>query len=136
MSEIASDWVAICRSEALAEGGEGCRFEHPIGSLVRPAFVVRVEGAPRAYLNRCAHVPVELDWFPGHFLDETGAQIVCTVHGALYRATDGHCIGGPCVGKRLESLPCEEREGLVWVKGAKPAGPALDSGTDAGQPQN
>jgi nitrite reductase/ring-hydroxylating ferredoxin subunit len=29
-----------------------------------PAFVIRHRGHPHAYLNRCAHVPMEMDW-PG-----------------------------------------------------------------------
>ena len=28
-----------------------------------------IDGVVRAYLNRCAHVPVELDWVEGEFFD-------------------------------------------------------------------
>ena len=29
------------------------------------AFVLRHDGVLRGYINRCAHVPVEMDWQPG-----------------------------------------------------------------------
>ena len=34
-----------------------------------PAFAMRFEGKVVAYLNRCAHVPTEMDWQDGQFLD-------------------------------------------------------------------
>jgi nitrite reductase/ring-hydroxylating ferredoxin subunit len=81
-----------------------------------PAFVLRVEGEPRAWLNRCAHVPVELDWTPGRFLDDTGTVIVCATHGAVYDAADGSCLGGPCHGRGLQPVPCREAGGWVEVR--------------------
>jgi hypothetical protein len=40
-------------------------------STVAPAraFALRFDGRVVAYLNRCAHVPTEMDWQPGEFLD-------------------------------------------------------------------
>jgi hypothetical protein len=38
-------------------------------SNTTPVVVLRFEGRPRAYLNRCLHVPTEMDWQPGEFLD-------------------------------------------------------------------
>ena len=32
------------------------------------AFALRFDGRVVAYLNRCAHVPTEMDWQPGQFL--------------------------------------------------------------------
>ena len=115
-------WSRICASDALAERGEGVRFElaHRGGAV--PAFVLRVDGRPVAYLNQCAHVPVELDWNPGRFLDDTGTVIVCATHGAVYDAADGSCVGGPCRGRGLRPLPCRETDGWVEVQAAV-AGP-------------
>lgn len=107
-------WLAVCRSAALHERGLGVRFEVP-GSPAEPGFAVRFEGRPRAYLNRCGHVPVELDWQEGRFFDDSGLYLVCATHGALYRPADGSCAGGPCRGRGLVPLQACEHEGMVWV---------------------
>ena len=111
-------WGRVCRTEALAERGEGVRFDVRAGSATVPAFVLRIDGRALAYLNRCAHVPVELDWNPGRFLDDTGTVIVCATHGAVYDGADGTCVGGPCRGRGLLPLPCRESDGWVEVDGA------------------
>jgi nitrite reductase/ring-hydroxylating ferredoxin subunit len=109
----------ICASSALAEAGNGVRFEVAWAGETVPAFVVRYAGAPRAYLNRCAHVPMELDWNPGKFFDFSQTLLVCSTHGAAYDPLTGHCIGGPCRGARLTRLPVTERDGMVLL-GADP----------------
>lgn len=109
-------WQAVCASGALRDGGDGVRFELAApGSPPLPAFVVRFEGRPRAYLNRCSHVPVELDWQEGRFFDDSGLYLVCSTHGAHYRAADGACAGGPCRGRPLSALQACEAGGTVWV---------------------
>ena len=53
----------------LAERGRALVFDVlEYGRPVR-AFALRIDGRAVAYLNRCAHVPVEMDWNPGEFLD-------------------------------------------------------------------
>jgi nitrite reductase/ring-hydroxylating ferredoxin subunit len=103
-------------SEALRDGGDGVRFTVPVpGAEPASAFAVRFEGLPRVYLNRCSHVPVELDWQEGRFFDDTGLYLVCSTHGAHYRAGDGACAGGPCRGRPLVVLHAREAGGRVWV---------------------
>lgn len=105
--------LPLCASEDLAERGHALGFdvlEH--GRPVR-AFALRFEGRVVAYLNRCAHVPVEMDWNPGDFLDPDRAFILCSIHGAHYHPADGRCAGGPCRGGRLRALNVVEREGRV-----------------------
>jgi nitrite reductase/ring-hydroxylating ferredoxin subunit len=46
------------------------------------AFALRFDGRVVAYLNRCSHVPTELDWQPGEFLDMDRRWILCAMHGA------------------------------------------------------
>jgi nitrite reductase/ring-hydroxylating ferredoxin subunit len=113
---VSGGWSRVCASDALAERGDGVRFELEARGGPVPAFVLRIDGAPRAWLNRCAHVPVELDWTPGRFLDDTGTVIVCATHGAVYDAADGSCIGGPCRGARLQPVPCREIDGSIEVQ--------------------
>ena len=56
------------------------------------AFVLRHDGRAVAYLNRCAHVPAEMDWLPGEFLDSERSFIICSIHGATYLPRDGRCL--------------------------------------------
>lgn len=109
-------WSAVCDAAALAERGDGVRFEIARTGGTVPAFVLRIDGELRAYLNQCAHVPIELDWNPGRFLDDTGTVIVCATHGAVYDAADGACVGGPCRGRGLQAVPCREVDGRVEVR--------------------
>ena len=72
----------------------------------REALVVLDErGAPRAYLNRCMHIPVPLDGGSRDFLTEDGRLLRCGTHGAVYRRSDGRCVAGPCRGQSLVPLP-------------------------------
>ncbi len=105
----------ICRSDALREGGAGVRFEQRWQGELVQAFAIRQRGHVRAYLNRCAHVGVELDWLPGHFFDETGFYLVCATHGALYEPDTGRCADGPCRGAGLVRLEAVEEDGAVFV---------------------
>ncbi|MGC3964380.1 MAG: Rieske 2Fe-2S domain-containing protein [Rhodocyclaceae bacterium] len=105
----------ICLSADLVEGGDGVRFAVSTNRGEAAAFVVRHDGQPRAYLNRCAHVPVELDWMPGQFFDESGLYLVCATHGALYEPSSGRCVGGPCTGARLHGLAVEEHDGAIYL---------------------
>jgi nitrite reductase/ring-hydroxylating ferredoxin subunit len=79
------------------------------------AFIVRFDGVPRAYLNQCGHVPVELDWLEGEFFDDSRLYLICSTHGALYDPASGRCVGGRCAGRGLKPLPVVEREGLIYL---------------------
>ena len=106
----------ICSSDALVNSGDGVRFELKRGDATVPAFIVRYDGQVRAYLNRCAHRAMELDWTPGRFFDGEGLLLVCSTHGAVYAPDTGECRGGPCTGA-LAQLEVEERDGCVYLKG-------------------
>lgn len=105
----------ICRSEDLLDGGPGIRFVLTRWGREEPAFVVRYRGVPRAYMNRCAHVPVELDWQPGEFFDYSGLYLLCAVHGALFAPETGACLSGRCAGRGLEPLLVEERSDGIFL---------------------
>ena len=105
----------ICPSEALIEGGKGVRFELARASGVEPAFAVRHRGKPVAYVNRCGHVPVELDWQPAEFFDYSGLYLICATHGALYAPDTGRCVMGKCAGKGLQALPVTEHDGQIFL---------------------
>ena len=107
----------ICPSDALVDSGRGVRFEVEYFGERAPAFAVRYRGAAHAYLNRCAHVAMELDWQEGVFFDAEGRDLVCGTHGAMYEAASGRCIEGPCARGRLVKLKIEERDGMVYFQG-------------------
>ncbi len=107
----------ICDSAALAEAGRAVRFEVEYFGDPAPAFAVRFQGRVRGYLNRCAHVPMELDWREGEVFDAEGRDLICSTHGATYAADTGQCLGGPCGKSPLVSLRMEESGGRVIFKG-------------------
>jgi len=106
----------ICASGELIEGGDGVRFEIEWNGESAPAFAIRSGGRAHAYLNRCAHIGVELDWKQGKFFDANGEYLICSTHGALYEPQSGACRGGPCRGAKLEGLDVFEAEGKVYMK--------------------
>ena len=114
---MARDARLICASAALGDSGRGVRFEVEYFGEAAPAFAIRYKGAVHAYLNRCAHVAMELDWQEGVFFDADGRDLLCSTHGATYDAASGRCVGGPCVGGRLLKLNVEERDGMVYFTG-------------------
>jgi nitrite reductase/ring-hydroxylating ferredoxin subunit len=113
MPEAARLPQLLCASDDLAERGQAVCFELLEQGSRTPAFVLRYEGTVHAYLNRCAHVPAEMDWQPGHFLDLDKRFIVCSMHGALYDPPNGLCVSGPCRGSRLQALDVRESQGQV-----------------------
>ena len=106
----------ICSADSLIEGGRGVRFEIEKNGATLPGFVVRHRGAVRAYLNRCGHMPVELDWQHGEFFDASGLYLICATHGALYAPEDGRCLLGRCGGKGLQPLAVCEIDGQIFLK--------------------
>lgn len=106
--------LAVCASQDLLNGGNGYRFKVLFLGEETTAFIVRVDNQVQAYLNRCSHLPVELDWNYGQFLDESGSFVVCASHGAVYDGKTGECIGGPCLGKSLRSLKVSEEQGFIY----------------------
>jgi len=113
----------ICAAVDLAEGGKGVRFEVLRRGVSEAAFAVRFEGRVHAYLNRCAHVSVQLDWNEGEFFDLSGLYLVCATHGAAYEPESGRCVAGPCKGASLVPLEAVEREGAVYLREECPDGP-------------
>ena len=109
-----SEAIYICDSESLDEGGKGIRFPVTVDGDDLTAFVVRYGLEPRAYLNRCAHVPMELDWTEGEFFESSGLYLMCATHGALYEPDTGHCAGGPCRGGRLHAINVIERDKKIF----------------------
>jgi nitrite reductase/ring-hydroxylating ferredoxin subunit len=105
----------ICDSTALTDGGKGMRFTVERNGATVTAFAIRYDGRAYAYLNSCAHIPIELDWNEGEFFDNSGLYLICSTHGATYEPDTGHCVMGPCKGEQLVALRVAERNGKVYL---------------------
>ena len=106
--------LRLCASDELKERGNAHVFDVLQYREPARAFVMRFEGQIVAYLNRCLHVPTEMDWQYGEFLDSDKEFIICSIHGAVYEPTNGRCIAGPCAGQRLMPVDVVERDGEVY----------------------
>lgn len=104
----------ICAAGRLVDGGPGVRFTVESAGGPCPAFAVRYRGTVHAYVNRCTHRALELDWEPGRFYDADGERLVCATHGAQYEPDTGRCVGPPC-GGGLVKLPAFENNGFVYL---------------------
>lgn len=108
------DDILVCAADEVLEGGKGVRFPVTADGADATGFVVRYEGKVYAYLNRCAHVPIELDWAEGEFFESSGLYLMCATHGAIYAPDSGACAGGPCRGGRLRPITVTEREQKIF----------------------
>jgi nitrite reductase/ring-hydroxylating ferredoxin subunit len=127
---LQGDLISVCASAAVAEGGKGIRFPVFAFGNDSTGFVIRYNGVVHGYLNRCAHVPIELDWAEGEFFESSGLYLMCSTHGAIYAPESGHCLGGPCRGGRLRPIAVIERDGEIYWRPDEyvkpvPAKPAL-----------
>ena len=68
-------------------------------------FVLNYAGELHAYVNRCRHVPMSLDWVENQFFTEDGRFLQCATHGAYYRPETGECVAGPPCGRSLFRVP-------------------------------
>ena len=106
--------LLLCPSDELMEKGKALVFDVLHYREPARAFALRFDGQVVAYLNRCAHVPTEMDWQPGDFLDSSREFILCSIHGAAYEPRTGRCAGGPCGRGRLTVIDVAERDGQVY----------------------
>ena len=104
--------IPLCPSADLHEGGLAVPFDVVYAGETCRAFAVRFQGSVHAYLNRCAHVPMEMDYQPNRFFDMTGHWLMCATHGAMYSPQTGQCRMGPCRGGLIK-IEISEFDDLV-----------------------
>ena len=130
MAEQEAAPVRLCAADELVERGDAVVFDVIQWRDKATAFAMRFDGEVVAYLNRCVHVPTEMDWEYGKFLDSGRDFIMCSIHGASYNPSNGRCVGGPCGRGSLTKLRVEERDQQVyWYPSleTKPAPPTSAS---------
>ncbi|MEA5446534.1 Rieske (2Fe-2S) protein [Gammaproteobacteria bacterium AB-CW1] len=106
--------IKVCSLDELADPGAK-EFEFETAQGKDYGFLVCRDGQVSAYVNSCPHTGAALNWAPDRFLTKAGDQIMCGVHGAIFRIEDGHCLAGPCEGRNLTPLPCRVEDGAVYV---------------------
>jgi nitrite reductase/ring-hydroxylating ferredoxin subunit len=85
--------------------GRTKKFVFQCGAEEVEGFVLNHEGRLHAYVNRCRHVAMGLDWVENQFFTEDGCYVQCATHGAFYLPDTGECIAGPPCGKSLHRIP-------------------------------
>lgn len=104
--------IPLCASADLHERGRGVPFDVVFSGQTCRAFAIRYNGVPCAYVNRCTHIPMEMDHDADRFLDDSGEWLLCSTHGAVYEPETGRCAGGPCRGG-LVKITLSESAGIV-----------------------
>ncbi|MFI8745236.1 Rieske (2Fe-2S) protein [Pseudomonas sp. NPDC077186] len=103
--------IRLCAPSELAEGQSRGFLLERLNLLA-----VRKDGRVHAYLNRCPHRGVPLEWQADRFLDDSGSLIQCATHGALFLIDSGECVAGPCAGQALQAIECREDAAGIWIE--------------------
>ncbi|QCP52028.1 Rieske 2Fe-2S domain-containing protein [Trinickia violacea] len=105
------DGMRLCHIDDVPDGGARVvAAAHADESIV----VVRRGTQVWAYVNRCPHFSVPLDFEPGEISCYRAQVLMCAHHSALFRFDDGHCIEGPCAGAGLDTVGVEVDAGR-WI---------------------
>ncbi len=107
--------VDVCAVQDLQPGASR-KFVLAVEGREEECFVVRWGEGLFAWVNRCLHVPMTMDWVENRFFTEDGRYIQCATHGAWYEPDTGECIAGPPCGKSLIRVPIEIRDGRIWAR--------------------
>lgn len=115
----------VCKSAAV-KPGKSLKFMMPVGGADEECFVINFHGHYYAYVNRCRHVPMAMDWIDNQFFAEHGRYLMCQTHNAYYEPASGECIAGPptACGKSLFRVPLEVEAGVIYAR--PPAQPVTD----------
>lgn len=91
----------------------------------RISYLVLTQGTEtQVFLNACPHQGTPLENPLGRVLDDAGAHLVCSTHGARFRLSDGFCVAGICQGLSLRVVHPDDY-GRLGLAGeiAAPTGP-------------
>lgn len=96
--------------------GKSKKFTLRRGGRDVPALLVNFEGEYFAYINRCPHTGITLDWVDNQFFSSDQRYLMCATHGAVFEPPTGACIWGPCLGLSLQRVPIEIDAGRVYAR--------------------
>lgn len=98
------------------EHGTTKKFTLRRGQRELEGMLVNFQGNLFAYINRCPHTGITLDWVNNQFFSSDKRYVMCATHGAVFEPATGECIWGPCVGLSLQSVPIEIDGGQVYAR--------------------
>jgi nitrite reductase/ring-hydroxylating ferredoxin subunit len=107
----------VARASDLAPG-ESLKFMMPIRGADEECFVINFGGEYHAFVNRCRHVPMAMDWVDNQFFAKEGRYLMCQTHNAYYEPASGECIAGPpsACRKYLYRVPTEIEDGVIYAR--------------------
>jgi nitrite reductase/ring-hydroxylating ferredoxin subunit len=79
------------------------------------ALLVNFNGEFCAYINRCRHIAISMDWVDNQFFSEDKRYLICANHGATYEPATGECVWGPCFGAFLQRVPLEIEQERIFA---------------------
>jgi len=104
----------LCAVVDVPDGG-GREWVHGSGEAALRVLLLRRGATVWAYVNRCPHFALPLNYEPDVFWTYDADTVMCAHHSAMFRFDDGACYDGPCQGHRLASLPVRsDGEFIVW----------------------
>ncbi len=107
--------LKLCNLDDIPDGNsKGFAVEGP--NLAQRLFIVRKGEEVFGYVNVCPHTLSRLDAMPDQFLDEIQRDIVCSVHGALFKVETGECFEGPCFGDKLTPCPISVKDNEIYLE--------------------
>jgi nitrite reductase/ring-hydroxylating ferredoxin subunit len=92
------------------------KFTLSNGKYSVEGMLLNYQGCLYAYVNRCPHIGISLDWVDNQFFTIDGRYLMCANHGATFEPTTGECIWGPCVGAALQSVPLAMEDEKIFVQ--------------------
>ena len=110
-----SEATVVFAKKKLSSDPSTTDFSVKIKGKIIKGFVVRRGSGFYAYQNLCRHLPVTLDLNDNSFFNHDKTMLQCQMHGALYEMESGLCVGGPCEGARLRSLPLQETDSQLVI---------------------
>jgi nitrite reductase/ring-hydroxylating ferredoxin subunit len=105
-------------NKSALKPGESMKFLMPIRGAEEECFLINYHGHFHAFVNRCRHVPMAMDWVDNQFFAEEGHYLMCQTHNAYYEPDSGECVAGPpgTCGKFLYRVPIEIDDGVVYAR--------------------
>lgn len=104
---VSGDAPIFCRLDEIEDGtARGFGWDRG-GERPVPILIFRRGDQVFGYRNACPHIGVPLEMDPDRFMNREGTHLQCSTHGALFRAEDGMCVEGPCVGRPLRPVPLQ-----------------------------
>jgi nitrite reductase/ring-hydroxylating ferredoxin subunit len=98
------------------EHGKSKKFTLRRGQRDLEALLVNYEGNYFAYVNRCPHTGITLDWVNNQFFSSDNRYLMCATHGAVFEPPTGECVWGPCFGLALQRVPIEIADERIYAR--------------------